>query len=106
MKIRYVVTVVAAMSLSSAAYSADSGEELFNNSKCNSCHKLDKRTVGPSVKEIAEKYAGNSDAQAMLEKKVRNGGGSVWGKMPMPKTKDSVSDADIKTMVEWALSHK
>jgi len=67
---------------------------------------MDAKTVGPSVKEIASKYADNGDAQAMLEKKARNGGGGVWGKMPMPKTKDSVSDADIKTMVEWMLSQK
>ena len=106
MKIRYLFAAVAAMSLSTAAYSAESGNDLLDKHKCSSCHKLDKKTVGPSVKEIAEKYAGNKDAQATLEKKVRSGGGSVWGKMPMPKTKDSVSDADIKTMVEWMLTQK
>ena len=106
MKNHYLIVAVMALSISTAAFSSENGEELFTKSKCSSCHKIDAKTVGPAVKEIAAKYAGSTDAQAMLEKKARNGGGGVWGKMPMPKTKDTVSDADIKTMVEWILSHK
>jgi len=106
MKFKFLVAMIAALFVSATALAAQNGEALFKQHKCKSCHQLDKKTVGPSVKAISSKYASGEEAVSMLEKSVRNGGGGVWGKMPMPKTKASVSDADIKTIVEWILSHK
>lgn len=106
MKARYLIAVIAALSASATAFAADDGEALFTKNKCISCHKPDAKAVGPSLKAIAAKYAGNKDAQAMLEKKVRAGGGGAWGTMPMPKTPAAASDGDISTMVAWVLSHK
>jgi cytochrome c len=106
MKTRYLIAMIAALSVSATAFAADDGEALFTKNKCNSCHKVDSKAVGPALKDIAAKYAADKEAPAKLEKKVRAGGGGVWGSMPMPKTPSSASDADIKTMVAWVLSHK
>lgn len=106
MKTRYLVAMMAALSVSATAFAADDGEALFNKNKCGTCHKLDNKTVGPTLKGIAAKYAEDKDAPARLEKKVRAGGVGVWGTMPMPRTPSSASDEDIKTMVAWMLSHK
>lgn len=106
MKIRYVVALATALSVSSTAFAANTGEDLFRQHKCNSCHALDKKILGPSVKDIAAKYTGTAEAEATLEAKVRKGGSGIFGTMPMPATKTSVSDADIKTMVQWMLSAK
>lgn len=106
MKVRYLVAMAAALCVSSAAFASDDGEALFKKNKCLTCHKLEDKSVGPNVKAIAVKYAGSADAQATLEKKARAGGGGVWGKTPMPRTPAAVSDEEIKTMVEWMLSHK
>lgn len=106
MKTHYLIAVIAAMSVSSIALAADDGEALFTKNKCSSCHKLDKKAVGPALKDIAAKYAGDKEAAAKLEKKVRAGGTGVWGTMPMPRTPAAVSDDDIKTMVAWLLSQK
>ena len=106
MKTLRLVAAIAALSVPAAAFSAEDAEALFKAKKCAACHKLEDKKVGPTLKGIAAKYAGDSDAQAALEKKVRTGGSGVWGKMPMPRTPDSVSDAEIKVMVEWMLSHK
>ena len=106
MKIYYLVAMTAALSVSAAALAADDRETLFNKNKCGACHKLEDKKVGPTLKAIAAKYAGNSEAQATLEKKVRAGGVGVWGAMPMPRTPAAVSDEEIKAMVEWMLSHK
>jgi cytochrome c len=106
MKARYLIAVIASMSISSIALAADDGEALFTKNKCSSCHKLDNKTVGPALKDIAAKYAGDKEAPAKLEKKVRAGGTGVWGTMPMPRTPAAVSDDEIKTMVAWVLSHK
>jgi cytochrome c len=105
MKTRYLIAMAAALSVSSVAIAA-TGEDLFRQHKCFSCHALDKKVLGPSVKDIAAKYRGDAGAQATLEAKVRAGGKGVFGTMPMPATKPSVSDGDIKTMVEWILASK
>jgi cytochrome c len=106
MKTRLLIAMIAAMSVPAAALAADEGEAMFNKNKCSSCHKLDSKAVGPALKDIAAKYAGDKEAAAKLEKKVRAGGAGAWGTMPMPRTPASVSDGEIKAMVGWVLSHK
>jgi len=71
---------------------------------CQGCHAADQKIVGPSYKEVAAKYAGDSGATAKLEKKVKSGGSGVWGAIPMPP--NNVPDADLKALVEWILAAK
>lgn len=107
MKTRYIVAVIAALTVTTAVFAADDGEGLFNGKKCNVCHKLDAKAVGPSLKAISAKYAGDKDAQAKLEAKVRAGGSGIWGAMPMPAIPISkASDEEVKAIVAWMLTHK
>ena len=106
MKTRYFIALAAAMTLPASAIAAGNGEALFKKSNCTACHATDNKSVGPSLKDIAKKYAGNKEAQAKLEAKTRSGGSGSFGKMPMPATPKTVSDGDIKTMVTWILSTK
>ncbi len=106
MKMHYLIAMTAALSVSSAAFAADEGEGLFKKNNCAACHAAAKKTVGPSLADIAAKYKGDKGAQAKLEAKVRSGGKDSFGTMPMPATAKSVSDGDIKTMVTWILSQK
>ena len=105
MKTHYLIAFAAVLAFTSAAFAADDVEALFNKSKCGACHKLDDKKVGPTLKEVAAKYAGDKDAVAILEKKVRTGGVGVWGKMPMSRTPASVTDDEIKVLVAWMLAH-
>jgi len=105
MNIRHLVILAAGLIFAGNVLAGD-GEALAKNNKCTSCHDVDKKKVGPAFKEIAAKYKDDKGAQATLEKKVRSGGGGVWGKMPMPATAKSVSDDDIKVIVQWVLSLK
>jgi len=89
---------------SNAAVDKDKAAQLATKYNCAACHTVDKKVVGPGYKEIAKKYAGDKSALQKLEHKVKNGGGGVWGAVPMPP--NNVPDADIKTMVEWILSLK
>lgn len=106
MKTRYLIALIAALSFSVTAFAADDAEVLFNKDKCGACHKLDKKTVGPTLKDLSAKYAGDKEAHLNLEQKVRAGGVGVWGSIPMPRTPAEVSDEEIKTIVAWMLSHK
>lgn len=108
MKARYLVAITASICIYATAFAADDGEALFKSSGCTSCHSVDKKVVGPALKDVAAKYASDKKAQAKLEKKVRSGGSGSFPNMPMPMpaTPASVSDANIKSIVTWILSLK
>jgi cytochrome c len=78
-------------------------KEIASKNSCMGCHAMDKKVVGPSYKDIAAKYKGQPDAVDKLVKKVRVGGGGVWGAVPMPGN-SRISDADSKTVIVWILN--
>ena len=99
--------VAAAATLAAGAHAADAkaGEALAAASGCLACHTMDKKLVGPSFKEIADRYRKDKSAETNLMQKVKAGGKSEWGDIPMPPN-SHVKDADIKTLVQWILSTK
>ncbi len=82
------------------------GKALAQKSGCLLCHSVDKKVLGPAYKDVAAKYKGQADAEAKLVAKVSKGGSGAWGPVPMPANSPKVSDADIKTLVEWVLAQK
>lgn len=85
------------------AASAPAGYQIAKQNACLGCHTVDRKLVGPAFRDIAAKYKGDAQAQATLEKKVRDGGAGVWGVIPMP-SHPRMSDADIHTVVAWVLA--
>jgi len=85
-----------------AAVDAAKAKALAQSKNCLACHAVNQKLVGPAYVEIAKKYKGNKDAGAMLIKKVINGGGGVWGTIPMPP--NPVKEDEAKVLVEWILS--
>jgi len=106
MKTVLLVATIAGCLLSSEAALAQDYAALAKKSGCLTCHAVDKKLVGPAYKDVAKKYKGDADAVAKLVKKVADGGSGVWGAVPMPPNKGKVSEADIKTLVEWVLSQQ
>jgi cytochrome c len=88
-----------------AARAADAsrGRLVANANACMGCHAVDRKLVGPSFQQIAAKYKGDAQAPAKLSLKVKDGGSGVWGMIPMP-AHQSMSDADIRTVVDWVLA--
>ncbi len=80
-------------------------EQLLQKFGCLACHAVDKKSIGPSYKEVAAKYANDKGAPAALAKKVKAGGQGVWGQVAMPPH-PQVSDADLQAMVKFILAHK
>ena len=107
---KIIVTLLAAVAtatLATGVHAADAkaGEALTKASGCFACHAVDKKLIGPGYKEIADRYRKDKGAEAMLVKKVKEGGKGVWGDIPMAPNAH-VKDDDIKTMVQWILSIK
>ncbi len=79
------------------------GLEIEAKSDCATCHKIDERLVGPSFKEIANKYAGADEAMVdSLAGKVLTGGAGVWGQIPMTPH-PNMSKEDAVTVVKYVL---
>ncbi len=79
--------------------------QLATAKNCMACHAVEKKLVGPSYKDIAAKYTGQTDAAAKLEAKVIKGGAGVWGPVPMPAN-SQVTAAEAKQLVAWVLAQK
>jgi cytochrome c len=80
------------------------GTKLMVKYNCQSCHSADKTLAGPSLHDIAKRYASDPNAPGELEEKVRNGSSGAWDTSALPMPPTQVPDADLKPLVEWILS--
>jgi cytochrome c len=80
-------------------------QALATAKNCMACHAVDKKLVGPSYKEVAAKYAGQTSAADKLAVKIMKGGSGVWGPVPMPANAQ-VNEAEAKKLASWVLSQK
>lgn len=79
------------------------GLELVASSDCFTCHKIDDKLTGPSYREIANKYAGASDAvKDSLAHTIIKGSTGKWGTAIMIPHPD-LSVENAKAMVEYVL---
>jgi len=58
--------------------------EIAKTGLCLACHQLDSASVGPAYLNVSMKYRDQKDAADYLKNKIKNGGGGVWGEVPMP----------------------
>lgn len=89
----------------SSAGASGNGEELINKSDCLTCHKVDIKLLGPAYQEVAAKYEATDENIEMLAKKIIEGGGGVWGDLPM-SPHPTLSTGDAQEMVKYILSLK
>lgn len=78
------------------------GVDLVAKSDCLTCHKISEKLIGPSYKDVANKYAGQADAVAKLADKVMKGGTGVWGDVPMA-AHPNLSKEDAEAMIKYVL---
>jgi len=87
------------------AGSAFASADLAKSSGCLNCHNVDTKLVGPSLKDVAAKYASKSDASAYLADKILKGSNGVWGPIPMPPNAN-VSPENAKVLADFILTLK
>lgn len=95
-----------AISSPAAAADAAAAQALARQSKCFTCHAVDKNKEATSWTEIATKLKGDKDAQAKLIKHLTTGPKVKFldgheEEHPIIKTKDQ---DQIKNLVDWILS--
>ena len=72
---------------------------LLQKNACLACHGMDSKLVGPSFKDIANKYKERADAVSYLSGKIKAGGQGVWGSIPMPA--QALSAAESAQISQW-----
>lgn len=102
---KQVVLAALLLSTVSMAHAVDvaRAKKIVAANACMGCHAVDRKILGPAFRDVAAKYKGDKGAEAQLVNKVKNGGSGVWGAVPMP-AHPNMSDADIKTVVQWILA--
>jgi cytochrome c551/c552 len=55
----------------------------FPDQDCGTCHRTESRLVGPSYREIADRYELNDANLALLADRIIKGGAENWGEVPM-----------------------
>jgi cytochrome c len=80
-------------------------DEMYKEKNCFACHRIDRTTLGPGLRLIANKYADQKDADAMLAKKIREGTVGAWGQVPMP-AQTQVTEEEALKLARWILALK
>jgi cytochrome c len=102
---RKLVSGIIISCLTGAASFAYADYALLVSSNCLACHALDKRKYGPTLNEVAAKYANDSKAAEKLARKIKAGGTGVWGEDVMP-SQPKLSKADALVLAKYVLSLK
>ena len=87
------------------ACNSGASEALARKSDCLACHAVATKLAGPAFKDVAAKYAGQSDAADRISESIRNGGVGKWGELPMP-AQSKLSAPDAKKLALWILNKK
>lgn len=120
-----IVSMIAAAGLMVAGSAmATDMPDLAKKSGCTACHSVDKKVVGPAWADVAKAYNSNGatttgkkvsevlaennakTAGEYLAQKIAKGGKGNWGTVAMIPNSPKVSDADIKTLVDFILGLK
>lgn len=99
---RLSCVAVAAVLCLVAASPAQASRALAEKSNCLGCHALDTRMVGPALRDVGTRYAGQPDALVLLTASIRQGGSGRWGEVPMP-AQAQLREADAKRLAGWIL---
>jgi cytochrome c len=67
---------------------------------CVACHQPAVKVVGPTWRDIAERYGDGKGSAAQLAASIKSGSSGKWGAMPMP-AQARVPDTDLQTLAQW-----
>ncbi|MDO5652590.1 MAG: c-type cytochrome [Brachymonas sp.] len=99
---RFLITVSAVCALAGTGTLAHAADALAiaRANNCMTCHGVDqKKMMGPSFKEMSQRYKGKP-VEAELAEKIRKGGSGEWGPVAMP-AQPQLSAADARAIAKW-----
>jgi cytochrome c len=76
------------------------GRNMTQSLDCKTCHKPDEKSIGPSFKDVSERYKKDPNMVPYLVNKIIKGGGGVWGATAM-SAHPSLKEEDARQIVSW-----
>ncbi|MGA1315956.1 MAG: c-type cytochrome, partial [Rubrivivax sp.] len=89
----------AAAAAASGGASGAAAVALFGKHNCTACHAVDRKVLGPSMQDVAKKYAARADRVEYLNGKILGGAAGTWGAIPMPA--QNIPKADAQALAAW-----
>jgi cytochrome c len=84
---------------------AHANPELARQKLCLGCHAVDRKQVGPALRDVAARYAGQKDAVPRLAERIVGGSSGAWGPVPMPPNPKVTAD-EARQLASWVLTLK
>ena len=103
------ISTAAVLCLSSSLIHAENDfssaqvQSILQQNNCLACHQVDRRIVGPSYQQIAEKYQDDPNAAKQLAQAIQQGSQGEWGGVPMPPNL-KIKDEDLNTIIDWLMN--
>jgi cytochrome c len=79
-------------------------QSLIRASDCRSCHTVDVKAVGPSFRQIAEKYNGKPGSKDSLARRIIKGSSGIWGTDNNMPAHPSMTLNDARTIANYILN--
>jgi cytochrome c len=79
------------------------GKKLIEANDCMACHSKEKKSIGPTYRDVSNKYKTDNGALEKLTKKIIAGGSGVWGETAMAGH-PQLSTGDASEMVKYILN--
>lgn len=79
-------------------------QSLIRNSDCRTCHTRDVKSVGPSFRQIAEKYRGRPATVDSLAMRIIRGSSGIWGTDNNMPAHPSITPNDARTIARYIMS--
>ena len=79
------------------------GSRLLAANDCFTCHRIEEKNIGPSYRQIAERYTLNEGNVENLAHKIITGGKGLWGDVMMTPHAN-LSERDAREMSRYILS--
>ena len=86
-----------------AESAVDPAVAIMESSDCNVCHNADYQTVGPSYRQIAQRYKTTDQNIELLAQKIIAGGAGAWGDVMMSPHPE-MPPTDARTLAAYVLA--
>ena len=85
--------------------SGPKGQTLINSTDCMICHETDEPAVGPSFRQVANRYADTPENISFLAKKIKSGGTGSWGNGIM-NPHPQLSEDDTREILKYIFTFR
>ena len=101
----FAVVVGLILARRSSASGSRDVQTLLGTYGCTGCHAVDRKLVGPSFREVANRFGSEAGGNERVARRIREGGAGAWGSIPMPPH-PAINDDELRALVTWVFAQR